>query len=71
MNKTINFGRLRRFWKPVRDPLRLTALLYLREALVEERYEECAELVSWALKFGANPAEIQNLLEDVRRKPQA
>lgn len=50
------------------DPVALTALLYLKEALVEERYEECAELVRIALEFGAGEVRIGYLLEDPRRE---
>jgi hypothetical protein len=53
----------------VRNPLRLTALLYLKEALVRERYEECAEIVALAKEFGAAAYEIDDLLEDPRRTP--
>ena len=58
----------------IREPIRknavkLTALLYLKEALVREQYEKCAELVETAKEFGAQPFEIQDLLEDPRRTP--
>lgn len=52
-----------------RDPVRLTALLYLREALLEEKYEDCSGFIEVALEFGAAPFEIDNILEDPRRKP--
>ena len=52
-----------------RHPVKLTALLYLKEALVREQYEKCAELVETAKEFGAQPFEIQDLLEDPRRTP--
>lgn len=52
-----------------RDPVKLTALLYLREALLEERYEECADFATVAKEFGAREFEVQNLLEDPRRMP--
>lgn len=54
-----------------KDPVKLTALLYLREALLREQYELCAEFVKIAVEFGANRLEIQNLLEDPRRMPKA
>jgi len=54
-----------------RNPLRLTALLYLREALQTERYEECAELIRFAKRFGARNGDIRSLLEDARRFPRA
>ncbi|HTL70063.1 MAG TPA: hypothetical protein VL404_02110 [Candidatus Eisenbacteria bacterium] len=53
----------------VRHPLKLTALLYLKEALSRERYEECAEIIALAKEFGANAYEIDDLLEDPRRAP--
>jgi hypothetical protein len=49
--------------------VKLTALIYLREALIEERYEECAEIIAIAKEFGALDAEIRILLEDPRRHP--
>ena len=52
-----------------RHPLKLTALFYLKEALVREQYEKCAEIVALAQEFGAVPYEIQDLLEDPRRSP--
>ena len=52
-----------------RDPVKLTALLYLKDALLGERYEECAEFIAVAREFGAQPFEVQYLLEDPRRKP--
>lgn len=53
----------------LRHPVKLTALLYLREALRDQQYEICAEVISMAKEFGATPAEIQRLLEDPRRSP--
>ena len=52
-----------------RDPVKLTALLYLREALLEEHYEVCAEFIAVAKEFGAQDVEIQALLEEPRRLP--
>ncbi len=52
-----------------KNAVKLTALLYLREALLAERYEECAGCIATALEFGAKPIEIQYLLEDPRRRP--
>ncbi len=59
------------FFTVNKDPVKLTALLYLREALLAEQYEECAEFVRIAEEFGAHGFEIQNLLEDPRRMPKA
>ena len=47
--------------------LQVTALIYLKEALVNERYEECAELVRAAKRFGATQGEIkQTIVEGAR-----
>lgn len=54
-----------------KHPVRLTALLYLREALIQERYEDCAEFIRIACQFGARHYEIRNILEDPRRMPKA
>ena len=53
----------------VKHPVKLTALLYLKEALRNEQYEICAEVIALAKEFGATASEIQSLLEDPRRNP--
>lgn len=53
-----------------RHPVKLTALLYLREALRAQRYEVCPEFVAVAKEFGAKAREIEELLEDPRRMPR-
>ena len=50
-------------------PLKVTALWYLKEALVREQYEKCAEIVAVAKEFGAQEFEVEDLLEDPRRSP--
>ena len=52
-----------------KEPLRLTALYYLKEALLQERYENCAEIIAQAQEFGATASDINGLLEDPRRNP--
>ena len=52
-----------------RHPVKLTALLYLKDALLEEYYEECPFLIEIAKEFGAEDFEIGDLLEDPRRIP--
>lgn len=64
------YGAARKIRWIIRNPVKLTALLYLREALVEERYEDCAGIIKIARQFGARRFEIQNLLEDPRRLPK-
>ncbi len=53
----------------MKHPIKLTALLYLREALIKQQYELCPEIISIAREFGAANFEIEDLLEDQRRKP--
>ena len=65
----INIGT--RYRRRSRDPVKLTALIYLREALLEARYESCAEIIAIAKEFGASDAEIRLLLEDPRRHPSS
>ena len=50
-------------------PVKLTALWYLKDALVREQYEKCADIIEVAKEFGAQPYEVQDLLEDPRRTP--
>jgi hypothetical protein len=52
-----------------KHPIKLTALLYLKEALQRQRYEDCQELIGVAREFGAAEFEIKDLLEDPRRSP--
>ena len=52
-----------------RHPVKLTALLYLKEALAMENYEICRDVVNVAKEFGAAEFEIRDLLEDPRRRP--
>lgn len=52
-----------------RNPVRLTALLYLKEVLLKERFEECRDIIAVAYEFGATENEVQGLLEDPRRNP--
>lgn len=52
-----------------RHPVRLTALHALKEALLQEKYEECREIIAIAKEFGAKDLEIYYLLEDPRRQP--
>lgn len=67
--KTV-LARPKGYFRIKKDPVKLTALLYLREALFEERYEECAEFIAIAVEFGAKHPEIKSILEDRRRVPK-
>jgi len=53
-----------------KNPVKLTALLYLREALIKENYEACPNYIAIAREFGASDFEIRTLLEDARRLPK-
>ena len=68
MIKTMPAGEGKRTRKSS-HPLKITALWYLKEALVREKYEKCAEIVALAKEFGAADFEVDDLLEDPRRSP--
>ena len=53
----------------IKHPVKLTALLYLKDALRNEQYEICADAIAIAKEFGATASEVQALLEDPRRTP--
>ncbi|MGE3980669.1 MAG: hypothetical protein AB7F70_04480 [Candidatus Omnitrophota bacterium] len=42
--------------------LKVTALLYLKEALYKEKYEECPELIEVAKRYGVEQDEIQKII---------
>jgi hypothetical protein len=44
--------------------LRLTALVYLKEALTAQEYEACQELIDTAKKVGVNPGDINGVIAD-------
>jgi hypothetical protein len=69
MIKTMPNAGGRRRVRRSHHPVKLTALLYLKEALIREQYEKCADAISVAKEFGALPFEVQDLLEDPRRSP--
>ncbi len=54
------------------EVLKETALLYFNDALLKQTYEECAELLSLARKFGASQDEINEVIKDYLegRKPR-
>lgn len=71
MNPTLSPNGTARYRRRTRDPVKLTALIYLREALISERYENCADFIAIAKEFGALDEEIRVLLEDPRRHPNS
>jgi hypothetical protein len=71
MNPILSPGIAAKYRRRTRDPVKLTALIYLREALISERYEDCADCIAIAKEFGALDEEIRVLLEDSRRHPSS
>ncbi len=71
MNPILGRGIANRCRLRSRDPVKLTALIYLREALIGEKYEDCADFAAIAKEFGALDEEIRFLLEDPRRHPNS
>ena len=53
--------------KGAEDTLKVTALLYFKEALAKEQYEDCAELIQTAKRFGAGEAEISTAIVEYLR----
>ena len=51
------------------DPLlKATALLYLKDALAAERYEECALLIQNAKDCGASTSEVSDTIASYARQ---
>ena len=44
--------------------LKVTALLYLKEALVAQKYESCRELIDTAKNLGVDPGDISAVITD-------
>ena len=44
--------------------LKVTSLIYLKDALINEKYEDCTELIAAAKGFGAKQSEIAGVLEE-------
>ena len=53
----------------MKHPVKLSALWALKEALLQEQYEDCREIIAIAKEFGAEDLEVYYLLEDPRRNP--
>jgi len=49
------------------ETLKATSLLYFRDALLKEQYEDCAELVRIAKRFGAAQSEISGVIAESNR----
>lgn len=48
--------------------LKATALVYLKEALFRQKYEQCAELIRSAKEFGAGEEEVRGVIEEYVRE---
>ena len=46
-------------------PVKTTAMCYLKEALIHERYEECSGIIEGANEFGASQQEIQKTINSI------
>ena len=44
--------------------LKLTALLYLKEALIAQEYESCQELIDTAKDLGVSPGDVSAVIAD-------
>ena len=50
------------------EMLKVTTLIYLKDALLKEEYEECSELIEKARYSGAKSREIRKVLDEYARK---
>lgn len=50
--------------------LKVTALLYLKEALYKQKFEQCAELVQAAKRYGATTEEVHKVIARYVRRLQ-
>jgi len=55
-------GRAVEMQREVKSGIQGAALIYLKEALANARYEECLELVAIAREAGATEAQIQQAI---------
>ena len=55
--------------KPVarNEVLKVTSLLYFKEALFNEEYEDCKELIRIAKRFGARQDDIRRVIAESNR----
>ena len=44
------------------EVLKVTSLLYIKEALFNEEYEDCRELIRIAKRFGARQGDIRRVI---------
>jgi len=46
--------------------LKVTALLYFKEALVKQEFEDCPSLIATAKRYGATQPEIWNVIAEYK-----
>jgi hypothetical protein len=46
------------------EVLKATALVYLKDALIKEEFEQCPELIQKAQYFGADKTEVQKVIAE-------
>ncbi len=51
------------------EVLKVSALLYFKEALVRQEYETCAELAAAAKEHGAEQSEINEVIAAYLQRP--
>ena len=49
----------------VDHPVKVTSLCYLKEALIQEKYEDCRSIVDIAREFGAESSEIKKIINSI------
>ena len=49
------------------EVLKATSLLYFKEALFNEKYEDCMELIRLAKRFGARQGDIRRVIAESNR----
>ncbi len=52
------------------EVLKVTALLYLEDALVKQEFEDCKELIETAKELGAEQADITDVITAYLRNPK-
>ena len=62
MKLNVNFNRKTSKPEFSEDARKAISLLYFEEALYKEQYEDCAQLVQAAKRFGAEPSEISKII---------
>ena len=49
------------------EVLKATALIYFKEALFNERYEDCRKLIRLAKRFGARQEDVREVIAESNR----